>query len=395
MAAFASIWPACTLFAALVEFAQLYFPNRTCSGSDIIAQSLGSAVGLAIYLIAGQRLVDRVREQFAGDSFRSPAVGWLAVYLAALALVQWLPLDISASPADWFRKIKEGKATLGPFSELGAHDPPAWRKCQVWLELAAIYFPVGLLLAFAPFGRPVPIEGAPRWLPTARAAFRALGFGLALASILEAGQFAVMSRSPSTSDVILGGAAVLLGWLVARGMGVNAAGGGLDIEAALILGQAWLLWLAIAAWLPFEFDGHAGGARFESLNWIPFAAAQEKNYLGGLEEALSRVMLALPYGVVVGALGAADRANRRQRIAVGAALAAALALILEAGQLYLPDRVANPTDILCSAAGGAIGAAVTLRLRGTDRTEERAAALSTTPPPMAKLQVDDPRRVFK
>ena len=394
-AAFVLIGPACTLFAALVEFAQLYFPNRTCSGSDIIAQSLGAAVGIAIYLIAGQRTVDRVRAQFAGDSYRSPAVGWLAIYVAVLALVQWLPLDISASPADWLRKLKEGKATLSPFSEIGAHDRSAWRKCQVWLELAAVYFPVGLLLAFAPFGRPVRIDGAPPWLPTARAAFRALGFGLALAAILEAGQFAVMSRSPSTSDVCLGGAAVLLGWLVARGMGANAAGGGLDIEAALILGQAWLLWLAIAAWLPFEFDGHIGGARFENLNWLPFAAAQEKNYLGGLEEALAKVLLALPYGIVVAALGAAGRANRRQRIAIGAVLAAGLALILEAGQLFLPERVASPTDIVYAAVGGAIGAAVTLRLRRTDRTEDRTAALSTTPPPMAKLQVDDPRRVFQ
>lgn len=132
----------------------------------------------------------------------------------------------------------------------------------------------------------------------------------------------------------------------------------------------------------------------EHLNWLPFAAAQEKNYLGGLEEALAKVMLALPYGAVVAALGAAERANRRQRIAAGAALAAGLALILEAGQLFLPERVASPTDVLCAAAGGAIGAAVTLRLRGAGRNDDRPAALSTTPPPMAKLQVDDPRRVF-
>ncbi len=396
IAAFLFIWPACTLFAALVEFAQLYFPNRTSSASDILAQSLGAAVGLAIYLISGQRLVDRVRAQFAGDSIRSPAVGWLAIYVAVLAFVQWLPLDITASPTDWLRKIKDGRATLSPFSEFGVHpDMPAWRKVQAWLELTAVYFPVGLLLAFVPVGRPIPIEGAPPWLPTVRAAVRALGIGLLLAAILEAGQFPVMSRSPSSSDVLLGGAAVLLGWLVARGMGVNATGGGLDIEAALILGQAWLLWLAIAAWLPFEFEGGIGGTSFDGLNWVPFAGAQEKNYLGSLEEALSRVMLALPYGVVVAALGAAGRANRRQRTAVGAALAAGLALILEAGQLYLPDRVASPTDIAYAAVGGALGAAVTLRLRGTDWTEERAAALSTTPPPMAKLQVDDPRRVFK
>jgi VanZ family protein len=217
--------------------------------------------------------------------------------------------------------------------------------------------------------------------------------GLLLAAILEAGQFAVMSRSPSTSDVCLGGLAVLLGWLVSFGMGVNATGGGLDIEAALILGQAWLLLLAIAAWLPFEFDGSIGGLRFDALNWLPFAAAQEKNYLGGLEEAFAKTMLALPYGAVVAALGPVARANRRQRIAVGIALAAGLALLLEAGQLFLPERVASPSDVLYAAFGGGIGAAVTLRLRAVD--SGRSTELSTTPPPMAKLQVDDPHRLIR
>jgi VanZ family protein len=389
-------WPACTLFAASVEFSQLYFPNRTCSGSDILAQSLGAAVGLLAYLFAGQRVVDQLRARLGPQSKAGPALGWLAVLATAVALAQWLPLDISASPADWYRKLKDGTATLSPFSELGIRpEVPMWRKGQVWLELAGLYLTVGLVLAFAPFGRPVRLEGLPPWMPVARVALRVFGLGLAFATILEASQFPVMSRSPSVTDILIGGTAVFLGWLIAYGMGVNATGGGLDIEAALILGQAWLLWLAIVAWLPFEFDGTIGGARFRDLNWLPFAAAQEKNYLGGLEEAVSKTILALPYGAIVAALGPAARANRRQRIALGAALAGGLALVLEAGQLYLPERVASPSDVIYAAVGGAIGAAVTLRLRSIEEASRETTSLEVTPPPMAKLQVDDPSKVIR
>ena len=116
---------------------------------------------------------------------------------------------------------------------------------------------------------------------------------------------------------------------------------------------------------------------------------------GGLEEALAKTLLALPYGAVVAAFGAAGLANGRRRIAAAAALAAGLALLLEAGQLFLPERVASPSDVLYAALGGAFGAAVTLRLRRFDPEARETAALATTPPPMAKLQVDDPRRVFK
>ncbi len=391
-----AVWPACTLFAAAVEFSQLYFPNRTCSGSDILAQSLGAAVGLLAFLFAGQRIVDQLRARFGPQSEAGPALGWLAVLVAAVALAQWLPLDLSASPADWYRKIKDGTATLSPFAELDTRpDVPAWRKGQVWLELAGLYLCVGLVLAFAPIARPVRIEGLPPWMPVARTGMRVFGLGLALAALLEAGQFPVMSRSPSVTDVLIGGAAVLLGWLVATGMGVNATGGGLDIEAALILGQAWLLWLAIAAWLPFEFDGSIGRARFADLNWLPFAAAQERNYLGALDEAVSKTILALPYGAVVAALGPAARANRRQRIAVGAALAGVLALVLEAGQLYMPERVASPSDVIYAAVGGALGAMVTLRLRIGEAADRVTTSLEVTPPPMAKLQVDDPSRVIR
>lgn len=353
----AFLWPLCVLLAVGVEFGQLYFEGRTCSGSDILAQSAGSLFGMCAFVFAGQWAIDRVRRQFDHEQYRTPAVALLVVYGGVLALSQLLPLDLSASPADWVHKFRDGKATLSPFSEMGANaGGPAWRKGQAWLELAAVYLPVGLLLAFVPQFDPRPLPGVLPGVTAVRAAMRVLGAGLLLASVLEACQFLVMSRSPSTTDVLLGGGAALLGWLLARGMGT---GRGLDIEAVLILAQGWLLWLAVAAWLPFEFDGPSGGQRFRQLTWLPFEAAMEKNYLAGLEEIVTKTLLFVPFGVIVAAYGP----PARKRIGVAVGLSVGVGLLLEAGQLYLPDRFPSPMDVVYAAAGGWLGAAGALKLR--------------------------------
>ncbi len=381
------IWPCCVVFAAAVEFTQLYFPARTCSGSDIIAQALGSASGLIVFLLIGQRSVDQLRTRIDHDHYRSPAVAWLVLFFMFVALVQWLPFDLTASPADWYRKFRDGKVILVPFSELGSRATvPVWQKVQIWLDLAAIYFPAGLLLAFTPLTRVQPQHGEKPLHLQARRIARVLGIGLLIVLVIELGQIPIQSRTPSITDVILGGLAILIGWLVAKFMTLNAPGSGLDIEAVLILGQAWLLWMAVSAWLPFEFDGRIGASRFRELNWIPLETALKKNDLGVLDEVLTKMILAIPYGVVVSALGSARRARRRQRVIIGAALASVLTLILELGQLYLTDRFANPSDVLYAAFGGAIGAAVTLRLRMVANPE--SAPTNQTPLPMPKLQLD-------
>ena len=54
----AGLLPLCSAFAAAVEFSQLWFPKRTCAGSDVIAQTLGSATGMLgdPLVVAPQRL---------------------------------------------------------------------------------------------------------------------------------------------------------------------------------------------------------------------------------------------------------------------------------------------------------------------------------------------------
>ncbi len=180
-----ALLPACALFAAAVEFAQLYFPGRTCSATDIVAQSLGSALGLAAWLVAGAGVTRRLRAAWAGPCLGGRPGQRVLAYCAAVALLQMMPLDIDTSPGDLYRRLRDG-------------EPQA----EGWvapLAVAALFLPAGVLLAA------VPSRGG---------GLGAFGVGFALAAATEAGQL-VVSRHARASDVMIGAAATAVGRVVA------------------------------------------------------------------------------------------------------------------------------------------------------------------------------------
>ena len=84
-----------------MEFAQLYVPVRTCAGSDVLCQTVGAAIGMTVWLLVGQRLVEQARE-VAGSG---AVVRLLAAYIVLLAFVQTLPMDLTLSPRDVGKKL--------------------------------------------------------------------------------------------------------------------------------------------------------------------------------------------------------------------------------------------------------------------------------------------------
>jgi glycopeptide antibiotics resistance protein len=328
-------WLACVAVAVGVEFAQAYFPPRTAALSDVLAQATGAATGIAAWWYAGQRVTNRLRETGGG-----PAGRFLAAYLLVVVAVQLLPLDLTASPTAVYRKLRDGHATLTPFGEWFRADgevaPNRWGKVQTWLELFGLFFPAGLL--------------AVRWRP-GLSMFVVAGGGLAFAATTELGQLLV-SRHPSVTDALVGASGVLAGWAAARRTRPPS------LELALVLGQAWFAVLAVAHWQPFVFvsGSDAIGKRFAAVNWLPFADLATRNYLGALDQALERLILFVPLGVLVAARGGSPR------LAAGVGIAASL--VLELGQFLLPDRFPSTTDLFTAALGAWTGAKVTERVLG-------------------------------
>jgi VanZ family protein len=338
-----AVWPACVLLAASVEFIQLYFPDRTCSPTDIAAQAAGSAIGMFAWLTSGQRITDGTRRAWADPRSGGAAGRLLLAYLGLVALAQLLPLDLSISPYTILRKLRDGTATLAPFDEWtrpdGGPAPSRWGLVQTWLELLGLYLPAGLLLAQFP-GR---VWRGWAGLPAVAAA--GLGLGLAM----EAGQLLV-SRHPSATDMLVGAAGLTAGWAVARLL----AGRPVGAEVGLALMQAWFAVLAVIHWQPFDF----AGPRWPGVNWVPFADLAAKNYLAALEDAPMKAVLFAPLGVLLAAMVRWRRAGLAA-VAVGAPLAG----VLEAGQVYLPGRYPSATGVLMGAVGAWAGAAAARWLR--------------------------------
>ncbi len=323
------------LFATGVEFLQLFVPGRTCSASDILAQTLGSAVGAVGWLAAGPTLTRRTRELWA-DPRSGGSVGQLLLgYAVFVMLVQTLPLDILTSPTEVYHKLrdgaKDGRLTVVPFADFPGADPGT--RVQTWLELVGLFLPAGLLASRFP--------RAGGWSRT-----EVFGAGVVFALATELAQVLV-SRHPSASDVLVGGVGVLAGFAAGRG----------DRRLAFALAAVWLAALAVTHWQPFRFALPAAGGP----SWLPFADAQRQDYLTAFDGLFARGVMFAPVGALAAYTGRPAWA--------GAAAGLVVAVVLEAGQLFTPDRSAATTELVLGPAGALAGAVAAVRLaRPGDRT---------------------------
>ena len=189
-----SVAAAAVLVSLGLEFLQI-FVSRTPSIHDIISQAIGTAIGLGAWLSFGPGLTDWLAD--AAEQ-RRPGTRWaklLAAYAAGVVFYQLLPLNLTISASQIWRKYKVGRITLIPFSDLtGSTWPPM-------LLTAGVYLPAGCLLA-AWAGR----DRHPLLAAT-------LG-GAALSLACEALQVLVPSRYASTTDVILAALCAAVGGML-------------------------------------------------------------------------------------------------------------------------------------------------------------------------------------
>ncbi|MDY3556692.1 VanZ family protein [Gemmata sp. JC717] len=342
-----AVVPACALLAAAVECAQLYTPGRNCSASDVVAQTLGALLGVGCWVLFGQALADRARAIW--DRSAVNAVGQLLLaYLGLVLLVQVLPLDLSPSPADFYRKARAA-ARFGLFGELkGMSDAEKWKRYGDLAKLAALYFPAGLLAARLK-GR---IE---RW-----STVHVLGAALALGLCFEAAQLVVQSRTPSFSDVLVGTLAVVAGWYAGR-----VHDEGLAVPFAL----SWfVVWFAALTPITQPPPGVPPLNAPRPFDWVPGLPLESGDPLFTLGELLTKLVLFGLLGVIVAAwrLPPRWRGGPTGSVRVSAVAAGGLGLfvsaLIESGQRWTDTHTPCVTDVLLGGAGAALGVLAASRL---------------------------------
>jgi VanZ family protein len=336
--------PGCVVFSAAVEFTQLYTPARFCSGFDVLAQTLGAVLGMGGWLIGGPWLVAEVGKAVGGTG---TAHRFLIAYTLFLAFVQALPLDFSASPADAYRKFRDGGVKPIPFGEFRTlTGDDATKRVATLLQLGGLYLPLGLLAAAVP-GR--------FWH---RDNFgRVLFAGCAFAAAVELGQVLVRSRTTSTTDVLVGGAAAFLGWAIGK-----TFRDGLSPHAQFFLGAAWWTALVWVSWSPFAVEPGA----VVPFDWTPGGPLEGGNPLFALEAMLTKIVLFGLGGALVAGSGFLAWKAGETRTGVLAPVAVLGLLgsgVLEFGQTRFVGHSPCVTDVLLGGLGAYCGAWATGKIR--------------------------------
>ena len=352
-----------------IEFLQTYFPPRTVSVNDLILQSVGACLGVALWIVAGRRITAWVRRLSSATGVAGLAKRLWPGYLVVLIATQLMPFDFTISAAELAIKAEEGKISLIPFAvtmQRGLGD-----------LLGKLFIHT---LCFAPLGF--------LWvLATGRAAthrtdwFRVALLGLAFAGLVEVLQLFVYTRFFDTTDIILGGAAVVFGWWAGEVFSTRwqqalttpelsiTPQWPIGVWALLIAG--WLGLVLYFNWSPFNFttdsEAFAGDSqRLPEHGMRRFALMPIVDYYWGnkynaLDQFLKKALSFAPLGVLI-------TLSFRRLYQPGSAwrvlgLALAAAAVVEAGSYFLPGRIPSTTDVLIACTGAFLGFALTQHIR--------------------------------
>jgi VanZ family protein len=338
------------------EFLQMFAPGRVTARADVEAQTVGCLAGMSAWLAIGQPLTWWLRA--AQSHNRSDRVSRLLVaYIAAWAFANLAPFDFTADLGDLSQRYHSGMINVLPFS--GVHRPLVRVAWDVLIAaVSAIPIGVASLVCWRPLGgrRSVPL---------------ALAIGIFIVSAMEVLQIFVASHAADGTDALFGAAGVAIG--VAAG--VQALPGRIDLvtprahslrrRRTMGLLAGWCAILLIYHWIPFDFavNPQLIRAKLGSMSLAPLAGYARGSDLNALDDLLVKIGLAMPVGFLGAFLIRRDEHQTVATIVFAIAVTLTFALV-EAGQLFLPSRVPDPSDVAVGVASAMAGLWVGRWLRG-------------------------------
>ncbi len=325
-----------------IEFTQQFFPPRTVSLNDIIAETLGALIGIGLWWWRGPHIARWLEDFYRQHDGTAERLLW--IYLVLLVGYNLLPLDLTISPEELHDKWREGKLILIPFTAL----PEGLITASYHLATdIVIWIPISLLLC----------------LSGKRSSLHAWAWTVGAAIALEAAQLMVYSRVTDTTDIISGVIGGGLGVLIAQRLGkLPATPTPPSARPLLIATAATLGWIALLCaifWYPYNFrlDGMFLRPRLDGFSQVPFVSYYYGTEFRAVTSVIHKVSFFVPLGVLLAYLIQPLQHGSLASLSRWAALIviAGTAFILELGQVALPDKHPGSTDLVLMTLGGALG----------------------------------------
>ncbi|WP_240221997.1 VanZ family protein [Rheinheimera hassiensis] len=376
------IWLLCAALAVSIEFTQLYFPQRTVSINDIIAETTGAMLGIILYCFRGRQLKQFLASLALIRGQASVVTYLLIGYIAIFILYNLLPLDLTLSPVELYKKWREGRIVLLPFS--GYRGSAAEIGYAVLSDIL-LWCPIAVLL----------------YLQQQQAGIRLYSKVLLLALLLEFCQLFVYSRVTDISDVLCALIATWLSITLLRLWQHKPAGKTDTTTVQLKHGLLWSLailayslFVLILFWYPFNFNFDWAFIN-QRLQVAQDKVLLESLYFGteyrAITALLQKLLLFFPLGILLALFQRKLSLRWQQQTLqiVGSIYVISLALLCEAMQLALPGKTVDITDAILQIGGAAAGFGFTVffvnRLHRPETAEVNstnaaAPGLLTVPP---------------
>lgn len=334
-----------------IEVAQLYFPTRTVSLNDILAEALGATLGIALWLGAARSL-QRIVRLTLSDGDRALRAG-LFLYLVAYLLITFFPFDLVLSAGELFTKLQSDR--VGLIIATASSDDSARFVIKFGVEILAAV-PIGLLFAL-------------RSPAIAASLFRALVAGLLLGAFIEGAQIFVFSAISQGVSIPTRAVGVVLGVASVQLFGFVNTAPALNPERI----RFWIRRAATIFFVPylyllyrlFNLGGNKTAAlpvdiaigRLGELSFIPFYYHYFTNETAALASFIANFAVYACAGGFVWAWSV--RPSGRHLSSFAPALAAmvglSLAMFVETARLFRPELRPDPTGLLIGAFGAVCG----------------------------------------
>lgn len=317
-----------------VELAQLFAPRRSTSFVDLVSNTFGSVVGASIGWPLARWIWPVVSVRARRFLLTSP-MAVCAVVVVVTIVCGGLSPSYDKLGASGFRAALR-MARVIPFGRSAGGLPPADKGCLWVAELLAWTLAGGV---FGLAARESSYDGVP-----AISGLAVLSACLSLA--IEGLQLVVPGRDVDLTSVVM----ATLGSAVGATCVIRRSAGDAHrwIVPALVI---WGAAVALAAWNPPRFTWPRPPLlRPEMI--VPFWSYFDSRTLEDLTDVVGQAVIFMPLGALLAAR------SWRQSFLNVAAIGFGFAVILEFGQVFLPDRTADVSDAISAAAGAGLGLAL-------------------------------------
>ena len=332
----------CMLLATTLEFTQIFFPPRTVSLNDLIAELSGTLTGIVLWRVFGSRLAGVAAQISQGGpkAVRSAVVVYVLAYLA----LSLFPYDFLISGAELTSKLSSGRHHI--FMAPAAYGGILFGGIKLLAEAVAV-FPLGILLGTL-FNHVI-----------RQPYIKVLLCGLLLGMLIEAAQFFLASGITQGISIITRGVGMVLGLGAFRylaGLSPGTLSPYLKGVVLLTASPYLILLMAFNGWFDGQWgDLQYGLAKLNDLHFLPFYYHYYTSETTSVLSLLSYVVLYFPIGLAYWAWSSTTVNPERRAaywvISLGAGFAA---LVMEAGKLFVPGKHPDPTDVLIAAAAACL-----------------------------------------